>query len=94
LPTLFGIGLQTVDKIAQNLGIPANARARVDAGLLYALSQLSDDGHVCHPQHLILAYSAEILEVESSILEDALRRQVLQREIIIEETKRILWKAK
>ena len=43
---IFGIGFVTADKIAEKLGFRKNSELRVEAGILYVLHQLSDDGHV------------------------------------------------
>ena len=42
---VWGIGFKTADQIAQRLGIPHDSPQRVKAGLQFALSQASDDGH-------------------------------------------------
>ena len=44
---IFGIGFVTADQIAAKLGIARDAQIRVEAGILYVLNQLSDEGHVC-----------------------------------------------
>jgi len=43
---IFGIGFITADKIAQNIGIAKDSQIRAEAGILYVLKQLSNDGHV------------------------------------------------
>lgn len=40
-----GIGFATADKIALNLGFKTDSAARLEAGLLFALSEGEDDGH-------------------------------------------------
>ncbi|WP_316315826.1 helix-hairpin-helix domain-containing protein, partial [Clavibacter michiganensis] len=42
---VWGIGFLTADKIAQSVGIPHDSPERVKAGLQYALSQATDQGH-------------------------------------------------
>ena len=46
---IFGIGFLTADKIAASMGFEKNAPARVEAGILYVLHQLSEEGHVYYP---------------------------------------------
>ncbi len=60
---IYGIGFLTADKIARALGIPADSPARVAAGLLYALSQASDEGHVYLPTSELVKTATELLEV-------------------------------
>ena len=43
---IFGIGFVTADQIAAKLGIAQDAQIRVEAGILYVLNQMSDEGHV------------------------------------------------
>ena len=60
---IYGIGFLTADKIARALGIPADSPARVAAGLLYALSQASDEGHVYLPTPELIDSGTTLLEV-------------------------------
>ena len=46
---IFGIGFVTADRIAEKLGIARDAEMRVEAGILYVLHQLSEEGHVYYP---------------------------------------------
>jgi exodeoxyribonuclease V alpha subunit len=46
---IYGIGFKTADKIARQLGLPTDAPTRVEAGVAYALSELSEEGHVYSP---------------------------------------------
>ncbi|CAM5492761.1 ATP-dependent RecD-like DNA helicase [Streptomyces tanashiensis] len=47
---VWGIGFLTADKIAQSVGIPHDSPERVKAGLQYALSQATDQGHCYLPE--------------------------------------------
>ena len=47
---IYGVGFKTADRIAQALGLPADHPSRIEAGLVYALNQMTDDGHVYSPQ--------------------------------------------
>ncbi|MBP7691922.1 MAG: ATP-dependent RecD-like DNA helicase [Anaerolineales bacterium] len=71
---IWGIGFRTADKIAQALGFPPEAPARLEAGLAYALSEQADDGHVFVPQAELLETSAALLEVPAELLPAALDR--------------------
>ena len=46
---VWGIGFKTADQIAQRLGIPHDSPQRVKAGLQFALSQATEDGHCYLP---------------------------------------------
>lgn len=60
---VFGMGFKTADKIAAELGIKHDAPQRIDAGIEFVLSELSDDGHVCYPLGLFLETAQETLGV-------------------------------
>jgi exodeoxyribonuclease V alpha subunit len=46
---IFGIGFVTADRIAEKLGFAKDSDVRAEAGILYVLHQLSDEGHVYYP---------------------------------------------
>ena len=47
---VWGIGFKTADQIAQRLGIPHDSPERIKAGLQFALSEASEDGHCYLPE--------------------------------------------
>jgi exodeoxyribonuclease V alpha subunit len=63
-----GIGFRTADKIARNLGLGNDSPARLDAGLLFALEELAEDGHTCWPIEELVAQTAAMLEVAPNLL--------------------------
>ncbi|KHK01666.1 SF1B family DNA helicase RecD2 [Desulfovibrio sp. TomC] len=81
---IFGIGFVTADKIAQKLGFDKNSPLRAEAGILYVLHQLSDEGHVFYPREPLIEKAIEILEVEAGVLTDALGRLAREQKIVAE----------
>jgi len=81
---IFGIGFITADKIAQKLGFDKSSPLRAEAGILYVLHQLSDEGNVFYPQNPLIEKAIEILEVESGILSDALVRLSGEKKVVVE----------
>jgi exodeoxyribonuclease V alpha subunit len=63
-----GIGFKTADRIAINLGFANDAPPRLDAGLLFALETLQEDGHTAYPQDDLIAYTANLLETSTELL--------------------------
>ncbi|MGC8658720.1 MAG: helix-hairpin-helix domain-containing protein, partial [Desulfomonilaceae bacterium] len=61
---IFGIGFVTADKIAEKLGIAKAAPLRLEAGIIYILNQLAEDGHVYYPLSPLLNKCSEILKVD------------------------------
>ncbi len=64
-----GIGFRTADRIAINLGFANDAPPRLDAGLLFALDTLQEEGHTAYPQGELIAYTANLLETSSEFLQ-------------------------
>lgn len=79
-----GIGFLTADKIARNLGFPADSSFRAEAGLLYALHQATDEGHVCAPQNWLLERAQSLLEISSDRIETALTAMVAGGHVVRE----------
>lgn len=81
-----GIGFLTADKIARNLGFPADSPRRAEAGVHYVLMQATDEGHVCFPRGKLIEKSLEILdEIPPGVLEDALGRLILEKRLVSEK---------
>jgi exodeoxyribonuclease V alpha subunit len=76
---VWGIGFKTADQIAQRLGIPHDSPERVKAGLQFALSQASEDGHCYLPERELVEQAAGLLGVDDGLtghcLEDLIATQ-------------------
>ena len=81
---IFGIGFITADKIAENLGFAKDSPLRAEAGILYVLSQLSNEGHVYYPREGLLEKSCEILGVDRKIISEALSNLASLKRIVVE----------
>ena len=82
---IFGIGFKTADKIAGNLGIDRNSEIRAEAGILYVLHELADDGHVYYPYEPLIEAFQKILEVDKEIIIKALAKLFEERKIVLED---------
>ncbi len=82
---IFGIGFITADRMAAHLGFEKDTPARLEAGLLYTLQNLSNEGHVFYPLGPLLEKSQEILEVDQELIGQALSRLAFRQEIMVEE---------
>lgn len=76
-----GIGFLKADRIAQSLGIDTNSSFRIHAGILYSLSQMTNQGHTYAPKSLLVHHArrllgAEILPIENMVLEMAANREL------------------
>ncbi|MCY4430021.1 MAG: ATP-dependent RecD-like DNA helicase [Rhodospirillales bacterium] len=66
-----GIGFKTADAIAMKLGIEKTAMIRVRAGIAYALSEATDDGHCGLPEGELVPLAAELLETPEDLVRTA-----------------------
>ena len=82
---IFGIGFVTADQIAAKLGIAKNAGMRVEAGILYVLYQLADEGNVYFPYEPLISKSCKILEVEREPVIIALGKLTVDQVIVMED---------
>ncbi|MET7618119.1 ATP-dependent RecD-like DNA helicase [Streptomyces sp. NPDC005408] len=69
---VWGIGFLTADKIAQAVGIPHDSPERVKAGLQYALSQSTDQGHCFLPEEQLIADAVKLLQVDTGLVIECL----------------------
>ncbi|MBI5959499.1 MAG: ATP-dependent RecD-like DNA helicase, partial [Chloroflexi bacterium] len=81
---VYGIGFRTADKIAQDLGLPPDAPSRITAGVIFTLSQATDDGHVFLPRDELVNTAVELLQVEAEAVETAVKSLAARAEMLIE----------
>ena len=81
----LGIGFKTADKIAQQLGIPPDSERRLEAGMVYTLSQATDHGHLYLPEPKLLTAAAEILVVDVDMLPPVLETMISSEAVKAEE---------
>ena len=71
---IYGVGFKTADKLARDLGLPADHPSRLEAGLVYALNEMANEGHVYSPEQALLDRATELLEVDPALMAPALER--------------------
>ena len=76
------IGFKTADKIALNLGFSNESPQRLDAGILFALSSLEEEGHTCIEKHELQRYAAELLETDDASIAERLQVLVTNGNLI------------
>lgn len=77
-----GIGFKTADAIAQRLGIAKTAMIRVRAGISYALTEATNDGHCGLPLEELLPLAGELLEVEVTLVQTALDLELAEGTVV------------
>ncbi|MBC8417450.1 MAG: ATP-dependent RecD-like DNA helicase [Desulfobacterales bacterium] len=82
---IFGIGFVTADHIAEKLGFDRNSQVRAEAGILYVLNQLADEGHVYFPHAPLLKKCQEVLGVGKELIVGALAAIANEKKVVIED---------
>lgn len=79
---ISGVGFKTVDEIASRVGISVNSEYRIAAGVIYALSEASAQGHTYLPQDRLIKFTQDLLMVESDEIERMIDKLLLERKLI------------
>ncbi|MEU5403263.1 ATP-dependent RecD-like DNA helicase [Streptomyces sp. NPDC005963] len=82
---VWGIGFLTADKIAQAVGIPHDSPERVKAGLQYALSQSTDQGHCFLPEDRLISDAVKLLQVDIGLVIECLAELAAEEEGVVRE---------
>jgi exodeoxyribonuclease V alpha subunit len=77
-----GIGFKTADAIALRLGIERTAMIRVRAGITYALTEATDDGHCGLPTEELVHLAIGLLEVPKELVVPALQLELADETVI------------
>ncbi len=78
-----GIGFLTADKIASSLGMDKASQFRINAGIIYSLSDAGNEGHTYLPLPVVVSRAAQLLNVDKSIVEKSLDPLNAEKSIII-----------
>jgi exodeoxyribonuclease V alpha subunit len=81
---VWGIGFKTADQIAQRLGIPHDSPERVKAGLQFALSEASEDGHCYLPEAELVTKATGLLGVDTALASRCLEELVAEQGVVAE----------
>jgi len=71
---IYGVGFKTADRIAQALGLPVDHPSRIEAGIVFALNEMINDGHVYVPREMLAQKAIELLAVSQELIAPALER--------------------
>lgn len=77
-----GIGFKTADRIAINLGFANDAAPRLDAGLIYALQTLEEEGHTAFPQEDLITHAATMLETSADRVKARIEALLAQADLV------------
>ena len=80
-----GIGFRLADDIARNLGFDVHDEGRIEAGILYQLRRMAEDGHVFGRRDELVASAAKLLEVDAEEAAAAVDRLASTRRLRVED---------
>jgi exodeoxyribonuclease V alpha subunit len=80
---IWGVGFLTADRIAEQVGISGNSKARLAAGIKYFLGEEAGDGHVYQPLSEFLPKVAQALEVAETDLCSVLEQLAQEKQIFL-----------
>ena len=81
---IWGIGFKTADKIAQKLGYDPQSFERCRAGIIYSLSELSNEGHCFATKEQLSKEATAILELPEATLLQTIDRLLQEKTIILD----------
>jgi len=82
-----GIGFKTADRIAINLGFANDAAPRLDAGIIYALQVLEEEGHTAYPEEELITHAATMLETSAELVKGRIEALVTRKDLVRQENK-------
>src|SRR5688572_17755433 len=71
---IYGVGFKTADRIAQAMGLPPEHPSRIEAGIVFALNEMIEEGHVYVPREALAGRAVELLGVAPELIAPALER--------------------
>jgi exodeoxyribonuclease V alpha subunit len=77
-----GIGFKTADRLAINLGFANDAPPRLDAGLIYALQTLEEEGHTAYPEEELITHAANMLETSAERVKARIEALVESKDLV------------
>ncbi|EXI90557.1 MAG: Exodeoxyribonuclease V alpha chain [Candidatus Accumulibacter regalis] len=80
-----GIGFLSADTIAQKIGIAKDSPLRAQAGISYALTEASGQGHCGLPYADLVPLAVKLLDIAESIIETAIAQEVAD-EVLLPDT--------
>lgn len=84
-----GIGFKTADKIAINLGYANDAAPRLDAGLLFSMETLQEEGHTAIREVDLCDYATQLLETSADRITARIQALIEAHQLVRHETQNV-----
>ena len=82
---IWGIGFKTADQIAAKLGFSKESYVRLRSGLMYTLSELSNEGHVYAEKQQLIDTASALLEASEETVTMTMDDMIAKEELIREK---------
>ncbi len=82
---IFGIGFHTADNLALRLGFEHNSALRAEAGLLYTLMEITNEGHIYYPKDKLIDKTSSTLDIDHDLVTGAVAMLLRDERIIVED---------
>ena len=82
---IWGIGFKTADQIAAKLGFDNESYVRLRSGIMYTLSELSNDGHVFAEKQQLIDTASELLNASLETVVMTMDDMINKEELILEK---------
>jgi exodeoxyribonuclease V alpha subunit len=79
---IWGIGFDTADKLALELGLDRQSPLRAQAALRYVLQEFAQQGHVGYPEAGVAQRTGELTQIPAEIITDAIEQARAQDEVV------------
>jgi exodeoxyribonuclease V alpha subunit len=79
---IWGVGFATADELALKLGLPRDSPFRAQAAVRHLLSEATGDGHVGYPEELLRDQAAEMTEIATAGIVEAIEQLRITDEVV------------
>lgn len=79
---IWGIGFDTADKLALELGMDRQSPLRAQAALRYVLQEFSQQGHVGYPEAGVVQRTGELTQIPAEVITAAIEQARAQEELV------------
>lgn len=82
---IHGVGFITADALAQKLGFEKDSPLRAQAGTLYKLLNLVDEGHVYYPREGLITKTSTELGIAPDMVDNAITHLEQEERVVVED---------
>lgn len=79
------LNFKVIDEIGKKMGIELNNKDRLDSGVIYAITKITEFGHTCVEKQNLISYAQEILQVDDAEISMTITRLVLDHKLYIDK---------